>query len=211
MRSLLICLAKGGRDFYEKNVKRGHFFKTMVMYCQHLTLTPEIYAKWARAKILSEESDIKLRDCLKIEHLREREGYIYGAHGVTPGNDAATSVQTSAVNQIEEEKKGDDGQEESKDPIGQAAQEKNVIPYHDQLFSHMVLSLEQPMMIGQISDIVRGHMRSGRNQQTIRFNHINLADLQFYKDPPPPRKVLYYSDSDSDGNYGNPLYEEPGP
>ena len=42
MQALLMRLAKGGRHFYESKVKQGYFFKTNIVYSNHIHLNEEI-------------------------------------------------------------------------------------------------------------------------------------------------------------------------
>ena len=60
MRLLLNCVSKGGRRFFERHVKRGHFFKTTVVQSNCLLLnagTVKIY-KDARARVLASTPEV---------------------------------------------------------------------------------------------------------------------------------------------------------
>ena len=50
MRKLLFCLAKGGRDFFNKNVKHGYFFRVNVRSSNHIHLEQSIVDKYLKAK-----------------------------------------------------------------------------------------------------------------------------------------------------------------
>ena len=50
MRKLLFCLAKGGRDFFNKNVKNGYLFRVNVRDCNHIHLENSIVDKYFTAK-----------------------------------------------------------------------------------------------------------------------------------------------------------------
>ena len=50
MRSLLMRLAKGGRGFYETKVKKGYFFRTTILYSNHITMNQGIVDMYMAAK-----------------------------------------------------------------------------------------------------------------------------------------------------------------
>ena len=65
MRALLLQLAKGGRHFYESKVKLGYFFKTTIMYSNHINLNVEIIEMYEAAK----------KRCRKSKFVPEEEKY----------------------------------------------------------------------------------------------------------------------------------------
>lgn len=53
MRRLLLCLSTGGKTFFMKNVKNGHFFKTNVQDSNLIYLNSAILEKYLLAKQMS--------------------------------------------------------------------------------------------------------------------------------------------------------------
>lgn len=54
MRRLLLCLAKGGRVFYQRSVKHGHIFKVGVRDANLIHLNNKVVELYLRAKKASE-------------------------------------------------------------------------------------------------------------------------------------------------------------
>ena len=50
MRSLLMRLARGGRNFYEGKVKRGQLFRTTALFCNHIYFSKDVLSMYERAR-----------------------------------------------------------------------------------------------------------------------------------------------------------------